>query len=179
MLIPDAASLQGHMQMVFTQATRKKILASGANDTICKWDGYGLANGTLWLSATKGRWLISSVHVEQPSSGPKGAPRLVYSCETKTHRITISEATSTTFHYRSWNKPKALTETPDLDLLGGKQTYQGTGVCATPTYTFTRGNVTIAVDGALGCSDGSEPPKATGHLTVTIGDKTVTDTYCF
>ena len=178
LVIPDAASLQGHMQMVFPEATREKILASGRDDSICRWDGYGLANGTLWLTATKGRWLISRVNVEETTRASR-SPALVYSCETKTHRIVIENTLSKDFHYRSWNKPKSLSDVPDLDLSHGEQSFQGTGICAYPTYTFQRANVTIAVDGGIGCTDGSEPHKATGHLTVKIAGKVVTDIYCF
>jgi hypothetical protein len=177
--IENASSLQGHLQDVFTPSVRKLILASPADDFFCHEEMLGYANGVLWITLTKSGYKISSVNAQTDSADTSHVPTLAFACQTKTHRILIDRQSSGVLRYRSWNTPKALTSPPDLELFDGKDRWEGTGVCALQYYTFTKGSVVIEIQKGLGCGDGSEPAKATGHLSVTISDKQVTDTWCF
>jgi hypothetical protein len=140
--------------------------------------GLGYKDGAIWASTDGYRFTLLSVNTPDLHAKLK-KPSLVYTCETKSHRISIEETENDEFRYRSWNKPKSLSVTPDMVLSHGKQTFPGTGICSVPTYTFTSGEVTYEVNGGLGCTDGSEPVKATGRLSVTKDSKQVTDDWCF
>jgi len=177
--IPDAQSLAGHYSEIFTKEVRSKVLATIPDDYICRYDeGLGYKAGVIWVSTDGHRFTLGVVNLpDQPAKSKK--PALIFACETKSHRIAIDGLEGGGFRYRSWNKPKAPSAVPDIELTQGKQVYEGSGVCAYPVYTFTSGKVVYQVDAGLGCTDGSEPSKATGHLSVTIGGKQVTDDWCF
>jgi hypothetical protein len=177
--IENASSLQGHLQDVFTPSVRKLILAAPADDFFCHEEMLGYANGVLWITLTKSGYKILIVNAQTDSADTSHEPTLAFACQTKTHRILIDRQSSGVLRYRSWNTPKALTLPPDLELFDGKDRWEGTGVCALEYYTFAKGNVVIEIQKGLGCGDGSEPAKATGHLSVTISNKQVTDTWCF
>lgn len=179
LLIPDAESLGGHFQEIFPLGVRTNILDTNEADYICRYDeGIAYKGGVAWVQDLDGRTGLWSINLPTVS-GKTASSKLAYSCETKTNRIVVDEASNGDVRYRSWNKPKPLTASPDVDVAHGKMTFQGTGVCAYPSYTFTVGNVIYEVQGGLGCTDGSEPAKATGHLSVTIGGKQVTDVWCY
>jgi hypothetical protein len=179
LLIPDAESLAGHYSEIFTPGVRSEVLATVTDDYICRYDeGLGYKRGIIWVSTDGHRFTLGTVNLRDQQAESK-EPALIFACETKTHRIAIDELEGGGFRYRSWNKPKSLSTAPDLDLAQGKQEYEGSGVCAHSVYTFTSGQAVYQVEGGLGCTDGSEPSKATGHLSVTIGGKQVTDDWCF
>lgn len=178
-MIPDAASLAARFQEIFTPAVRREVLATTADDYICRYDkGVAYQSGRVWVSEAKYGFAVWSVNVPDPEQKVK-TPRLTYTCQTDTHRITIEELASGAYRYRSWNKPKPLTDSPDVDISTGKQSFGGTGICAVPVYTFTNGNIIYEVDAAIGCTDGKEPKEATGRLSVSKNDKQITDTWCY
>lgn len=179
LLIPDAESLGGHYSEIFTTEVRSEVLATVADDYICRYDeGLGYKRGVIWASTDGHRFTLGTVNLPDLHATSKGKV-LVYTCETKSHRIVIDELENGDFRYRSWNKPKSLSIAADVNVAHGKQEFEGTGICAYPTYTFTTGGAVYEVDVGLGCTDGTEPPKATGHLSVIVGGKQVTDDWCF
>jgi hypothetical protein len=177
--IPDASSLSGHYQEIFSPKVRNAILSTASEDYICRYDqGLAYKNGVTWASTDGHSFAMDVVNtLDTPQKSDK--PKLAYTCETKKHRISIEELPTGAARYRSWNKPKSPSGPPDVEISDGKQTFEGTGVCAYPSYTFTVGNIVYEVQGGLGCTDGSEPAKATGRLSVTISGKQVTDAWCF
>ena len=179
LLIPDAESLDGHYSAIITPEVRADVLATVSKDYICRYDaGLGYKGGVIWVSTDGHKFTLGVVNLpDQPAKLKK--PALAYTCETKTHRIAIDEVEGGGFRYRSWNKPKSLSAASDLDIAQGKQEFEGTGVCSHAVYTFRSGQVVYQVEGGLGCTDGSEPSKATGHLSVTVSGKQVTDDWCF
>jgi hypothetical protein len=178
LLIPDAESLAGHYGEIFTPGLRSEVLATVLDDYICRYDeGLGYKRGILWVSTDGHRFTLGTVNLRDKE--PESKSGLVYTCETKSHRIAIDELEDGRFRYRSWNKPNSLSVAPDVDLATGKQEFEGTGVCSHSAYTFTTGKTVYQVEEGLGCTDGSEPSKATGHLTVTVAGKQVTDDWCF
>lgn len=178
-LIPDAQSLAGHYDEIFPPFVRDAVLSTTAADYTCRYDeGLGYKAGAVWASTDGYSFGLDAVNTVTKSAD-SDTWQLAYTCETKTHRIVIDEKDDSLARYRSWNKPKPLSTEPDVNLTNGQKSFEGTGVCSYPMYTFKAGNVTYEVDGALGCTDGSEPKRATGHLLVTIGADKVTDSYCF
>jgi hypothetical protein len=179
LLIPDSKSLSGHYAEIFPPQVRDQVLTTMQDDYICRYDeGLAYKNGVIWASTDGHKFTLSSVNEPNPNTSV-AKPALIYTCETKSHRIAIEELDKEGLRYRSWNKPKPLSVEPDVNLVHGKQEFQGTGVCSYPLYTFAAGNVVYEVQGSMGCGDGSEPAKATGHLSVTVGGKQVTDDWCF
>ena len=179
LLIPDAQSLSGHYAEIFPAEIRSTILATGPDDYICRYDeGLGYKTGAIWVSTNGERFTLQSVNT--PDLYAKtNKPALIYTCETKTHRISVEELDGDKFRYRSWNKPKELSDAPDVDIPTGALHFEGTGICSYAVYSFKKGNAEYNVDQGLGCTAGHEPVKATGNLTVTVDGKQVTDTPCF
>jgi hypothetical protein len=68
----------------------------------------------------------------------------IYVCETIKFLIRVDLLDNDEFRYVAWNKPKTITEKPDLILSQGVQEFQGTmgGV----TYTFSNGQYYYQID---------------------------------
>jgi hypothetical protein len=179
LLIPDARSLDGHYFQIFSPGVRNQVLSSGPGDYICRYDeGVGYKRGVIWVSTNGHKFGLDAVNA--PDLHAKSyKPTLVYTCETKTHRISIQDPKSGKYRYRSWNKPKELSEPPDLEISNGNLHFEGTGICSYGVYSFRKGNAEYTIDQGLGCSDGSEPKNATGDLHVTVAGKDVTQAWCF
>jgi len=182
--IDDASALKTHFQEVFTPAVRKEILADHDEPGGCGIEGVGYGRGVLWVQASDRGYAIYVVNRDSVAPYASGnTAKINYVCQTQTHRIAIDTLADGTLRYRSWNKPRPVTGEPDLDLKPGTQSFEGTNVCAFPVYTFKSGKTEITIDGGLGCGPDSGPdasPKdATGHLRITIADKTVTDVWCY
>lgn len=179
LLIPDAESLSGHYAEIFPPEISRQVLSTTSDDYWCRYDeGLSYKDSVLWASTDGSKFAVDTVNTSDLHNQSQ-KDRLVYTCETKTHRISIEQLNSGKYRYRSWNKPKELTETPDVDLSNGEIRFDGTGVCSTAAYLFTKGNVAYELHRGLGCGDGSEPKDATGSLNVSIGGKQVTDAFCF
>lgn len=178
LLIPDASSLEGHFAEIFAAGVRERVLTTVAGDYICRYDeGLGYKEGVIWVSTDGKRFALDVVNAGGFSAGQ--TPKVQYTCETRTHRISISLLKGDAYRYQSWNASKPVTGPPDVDLSNGTLQFDGTGVCATSVYFFTKGDVRYEVRDGMGCTDGSEPAKATGHLSVFIADKQVTDAWCY
>jgi hypothetical protein len=180
----DAAALKTHFQEVFTPAVRKEILGEKNEKIGCNEEGIGYARGVIWVNASDRGYAIWSVNrdaVPPYSSHQRNTPKINYVCQTQTHRIVVDTLAGGTMRYRSWNKPRPVTETPDLEIAKGDSTFEGTQVCAVPIYTFKNDAATYRVEGGLGCFEDSDgPPKeATGRLEVTVTGKPATDSWCY
>jgi hypothetical protein len=189
--LDDAAALKRHFQEVFTPAVRKEILSEKNEEVGCNDEGIGYARGVIWVNASKLGYAIWSVNPNWVPPYPKNywdTPRIRYICQTQTHRIVVDTLAAGQLRYRAWNKPHAVTEAPDLEIKGGEGSGEGTGLCATPIYTFKNGPAVYRVEGGLRCfgvppgdtPDPDDPPKeATGRLEVTIASKVPTDSWCY
>lgn len=177
-LIPDAASLSGHFNDIFPTPVRDQILNTKAVDYVCRYDeGIGYKAGVIWVDVAKDNFSLTAVNVDTSVGSPE--PSLRFTCETDHHRIAIDEWPHGVLRYRSWNKPKPLTEKPDLELSGGKLIFQGTGICSTGEYEFESGNTVYDVSDGLGCTDGSEPKDSIGDLTISISGKEIVHAWCY
>jgi|GEM_PF-3499257 len=174
-LIPDSESLAGHFQEIFPAAIREQILATKNGEYICRDEGIGYRTGVIWVAESERGYALTVVNGVD-TKGVSKEPRLVFTCETPTHRIAIDELADGKVRYRSWDKPKPLTGTPDIEVANGKQDFEGHGVCAYATYTFAKGNVVYEVEGASAC--GESNAKDNGSLSVTVNGKQVTSVAC-
>jgi opacity protein-like surface antigen len=178
-LIPDAFSLGGHFADIFPAKLRDLVGATLPEDFICRYDeGLGYRQGVIWVSTVGPKFAVDTVNLPDAAQ-TLPTPTLEYTCETKTHRIVVDELEGGKYRYRSWDKPKDLTESPNVDLKTGELSVDGTGVCSVPVYSFKKGDVVYSVNAGLGCSDGSEPAKATGQLIVNIAGKDAAPAWCF
>jgi hypothetical protein len=170
-MVPDAQSLSGHFAEVFPPQVREAVIDTKDDDYICKYDeGLAYMNGWVWASMGKDGFRVDVVNAGGEAPKSTGGLHLAYTCESRKHRIVIdASADGNDVRYRSWNKPKAVTDKPDVDLSHGVKAYEGTGVCAYTTYTFKTKNVVYEVDAGLGCGPADEAKtKATGSYSVTI-----------
>lgn len=107
------------------------------------------------------------------AEGKNGEARRTFSCETAKHRIFIDSTDNNSYRYRSWNKPKAISEKPDVELIDQRAWRpQGTGVCSYTAWDFSRGNVNYLVFEPSGCGEApaSGEPEDHGELVVMIDD---------
>ena len=189
--LDNAAALKTHFQEVFTPAVRKEILSENFSDLVkpydvygCPDEGIGYRRGVIWVNASERGYAISAVNRDWVPPYPVNKwwiPKIEYVCQTETHRIAIETLTGRTLRYRSWNKPRSVAERPDLEILKGDGTFEGTNVCAYPVYTFRSGTAVYRVAGGLGCWGDAEgaPKEATGQLEVTVADKQPISSWCY
>jgi hypothetical protein len=107
---------------------------------------------------------------------------LEFVCETDKHRIIVDASATGVGRYRAWNKPRPLTQKPDLELLNGKWSSEGSGPCRYDLFTFTNGKTQYEIGELPGCGAGdadSPPQSAIGQLEVVSGDKTESTSWCY
>jgi len=179
--LDDAKALRTHFQQVFSPSVRKAILEQPFDEIGCNIEGAMYGPGVIWVNATKRGYEIEVVNDEETlPSLPKGTPQIKYICQTQTHRVVVDAPSGGELRYRAWNKPRAISEKPDLEILGGKDSFEGSDICAYPVWTFKNGQTTYRAQGALGCYGEIEPPKdATGRLVVTVPGKPDEEAWCF
>ncbi|MGD0801804.1 MAG: hypothetical protein ABR906_10855 [Terracidiphilus sp.] len=183
--IDDTAALKTHFQEVFTPAVRKEILSEKNDNVGCMIEGIGYARGVIWVNASERGYAIWSVNKD--AVPPYKMDRwntltIKFICQTQTHRIVIDTVAGGKLRYRAWNKPRSITEAPDLEIANGDGTVEGTNVCAVPIYTFKNVSAVYKVEGGLGCWGDSEPGPpsgATGRLEVTVKDMPETNLWCY
>ena len=189
-LLEDPRSLQLRFQEVFPPAVRNAVLKYGLDNIFCSYNGIMYGNGELWVDVLSDRrfhaknsshYAIKSVnlHDSSPDEIPN-QPKLEFVCETEKHRIIVDTLDRLSFHYRAWNKPRAIAEKPDLELTKGTFEFQGTGVCSYGLMTFTNANTNYILQKGLGCLGGNDvPAEAIGQLEVTSRDKTLSTAWCY
>lgn len=178
----DPAALTTRFQEVFTPAVRKEILSQRASDLGCNVEGIGYGRGVIWVNATDQGYAIWSVNRDSVPPYPTSRwniPKIDYVCETKTHRIVIDSLTGGILRYRSWDRPRPVTEAPDLEVARGTGTFEGSDLCVVPIYTFKSGTTVYRVEGGMGCTDDSTPKDATGQLEVTVNGQAPVDSWCY
>ena len=88
-------------------------------------------------------------------------------CDAAKHTVIVSTTSSGEYLYRAWNKPKHITQKPDMEIIGGTEVVEGTGPCRYAAWSFAKGNVQYVVS-TLGCTEAMPPAGATGSLAVYI-----------
>lgn len=173
--IRDAGSLQGHFSEIFPPAIREAIATQEIDSSACKPDRFMYGNGDVWVTLTGQGYAIEAVNV--PGGDNRNTDgRVQFTCRTNGYRIIIDLGTSGTLRFRAWQSGRSLMQKPDTELRDGKQSMEGTGVCAYPIWTFNDSGKRVSVEG-LGCfgDSNSPPPMATGQFTATTGETS----WCF
>jgi hypothetical protein len=129
-----------------------------STNTINHYTGFGLFRGDIWLydngdimtinyQSSKELELLNKLHTEIEEKIHKSVSnwkKNILVCETDKFLIRVDLLENNDLRYISWNKPKKITDKPDLILLKGVQEFQGTmgGV----TYTFQNQDWTYQID---------------------------------
>lgn len=161
---------------IFDEALLKNIINS---DIEKDWDDVGwrgimLASGGLWLDYDgkliavnyqseaekniKNKLIKEQKNALHPSLKNYVAPVLEW--ETSKFRIRIDDLGNQTFRYAAWPLDKKSNEKPDLVLLNGKVTFEGSG--GNHFYTFSKGKYQYQCDLYV-IGESSMPP---GSLSV-------------
>ncbi len=180
--VEDAASLQGRFHDIFPPAVRQAVLNERPEAIECSYRGIMYGDGVVWVNPTNKGYLIWTINLPAASRSTRAAVpgNVEFACETKQHRVIVDIGAQGAPRYRAWNKPRPLTEEPSMEVTQGKRTFEGTGPCAHPVWTFTRGSTTFIVEG-MDCSSDSDPPPdgANGRLEVLAGDRPEATWWCF
>ncbi|RUR32502.1 hypothetical protein ELY33_06105 [Vreelandella andesensis] len=99
-------------------------------------------------------------------------------CNTSEHTVFVNATPSNEFHYTAWNKPKSITDEPDMLVVGGEEITEGTGVCRTTRWEFNNSNVKYIISTPMACGVKMPPPNATGQLSVLINDRHIQSWWC-
>lgn len=180
--IEDPAALQTRFQDLFPPPVRSAVVSQKPEELICRSDGIGYANGSIWVNVVRQgklpRYVITSVN--PPTTGTPKTAGMEFVCRAENHRVVIDADTTGKVRYRSWNRPRALTDKPDLELPSGTSDFMGRGACAYRIWSFRSGVTEYTVE-ELGCFPNSNRPPtgATGELSVAIGGVRKSVWWCY
>jgi len=109
------------------------------------------------------------------------AQTILFSCNAEKHMVLISQADPNTYLYRSWNKPKPITDKPDMELKSSNM--ESVGSCQR-YYKFKSGKFEFEVTNQWSCQGPGEiPPTAAkdaiGDLYVKSGGELKAHYYCY
>jgi hypothetical protein len=184
----DPATVQLRFEEVFPPPLRAVVMNQKPRAVFCRYDGIMYGRGALWIDLTgegkAARFTIASVNV--PSTGEKTAngvrrspgPQVVFTCNADKHRIIVDVSKAGDIRYRSWNKPRSVTEKPDMVVAAGNTDVEGTSPCTHSIWTFKRGDATFVVS-ELGCTEGKPPAGAIGTLEVLLDGKQGMEGWCY
>jgi hypothetical protein len=182
--LDDPAALQALFAQAFPPEVRSAVLNQKPDSIKCDANGIAYGNGEVWVTPLgKDRELRYKVKaVSLPGANREAseqrAPRIVFVCDAEKHHVILDSVDNRTARYRAWNKPRAVTDKPDLELPSGKISWQGTNVCTYAIWQFAKGSTEYVVN-SLGCTDGSEPAGAIGNLEVSEGGKLKQKWWCY
>ena len=172
------AAVQSHFQEVFPPTIRAAVVNQKAGDFFCTAEGIMYGNGQIWVEATPVGFAIKVVNL--PAADHPLASRIDFVCNAEKHRIIVDGAPGGAVRYRAWNRPRLLSETPDLEIPNGKGSVEGTGPCKYRLWKFNRGGTEYTVSELSACGEpNSTPQGARGTLDVTAGGKSIAHFWCY
>ena len=176
--LTEPAAVQSHFQEVFPPAIRTAVSNQKPGDFFCTAEGIMYGNGQIWVEATPVGYAIKVVNLPAPDHA--SASRIDFVCNAEKHRIIVDEAAGGAVRYRAWNRPRRLSDTPDLEIPAGKASVEGTGPCEYRLWKFNRGGTEYTVSELGGCGEpNSTPNGARGTLDVTAGGKSLAHFWCY
>ena len=182
--VNNAVDLRQRFSTIFDDDMLKAIAVQKPDDVFCNSQGVMLGNGEAWIDQEGDRIgivVVNSTEVNVATEKAKGSVNgPAMECKTSKHLVIVDETGSPgVFRYRSWNRPKPMTDKPDMEVASGSKGVEGTGPCRYTEFRFTKGNVAFVVNDDLACT-GEEPPPigSTGRLLVFIDDDLKSDYWC-
>jgi hypothetical protein len=180
-LVSTPAALQSRFDELVPPAIVSAVLGAAPRSIGCSATGVMYAAGAVWVGSigTGGTSHLAVTVLNLPDTAAAGeriAPRVEFVCRAASLRAIVDVDGSGVYRYRAWNRPKALSDTPDLAVASGTRDYEGTGACGHPVWSFETGADTIAVLGK-GCTPDAET--STGNLLITRGAKVLQRMDCY
>jgi hypothetical protein len=180
----NAAALQTRFAEVFPPSVRSAVLNQKPEEIFCKYTGIMYGNGAVWIEAVEGavtpRYRVTAINlpaVDTQTAAHKTST-LEYVCDAEKHRVVIDSDASGKVRYRAWNKPRFLTDHPDMEATAGTKSLEGTDACTQAIWSFRKGNTEFVVR-ELGCTDGAEPAGTTGELAVLVDGRPQQRWWCW
>lgn len=179
-LIDDAPTLAARAATLLPPAVRSAVLGTSVENVICSTSAIGYGRGAVWVRVDRqfgvDRFVIGTINLPDRPAPP--GPGVVFVCRAEQHRIVVDRLADDRLRYRSWNRPRALTDKPDLELTGGEAEHSGSGVCVHWSWSFTNAKTEYYI--AEAACTAEEPPKgAIGEMSVTVGSKTLARSWCY
>ncbi len=176
----EPLALQSHFMEVFPPVVREAVLKAKAENVFCNYGGIMYGDGEVWVGVSSKRYVVQAINLPGPRGSTTGpTPKLRFVCDAEKHRVVIDTDTDNKPRYRAWNKPRPLSEKPDVEISMGSADMQGTGPCAHSVWTFMKGATKYTVE-EIGCVPESDEAKdATGTLEVSVGGKQVALWWCY
>ncbi|MDE3166961.1 MAG: hypothetical protein KGN36_14235 [Acidobacteriota bacterium] len=172
----DPAMLQARFAEVFSPSVRRAIVEQKAGEVFCNSTGVMYGSGLVWAGIARQGYAIQVINLPADASRETAGREVAFVCRTERHRVVIDVTAAGVPRYRSWNRPHAPTDPPDLEIAAGKRDYEGTGPCAAAIWTFHAAATTYSLEEA-GCAPA--PKGATAQLTVSTGGKTLAEWWCY
>lgn len=173
-------SLKARFTEIFSPRIRSVVINQNPpGSDFCRGLGFAYGRGDVWVSNV-GNYRIEAINIDTGKANFMRKSMLEYTCDTEKHRIVIDSDQFGNLHYRSWNKPKFVTEKEDMMVKKGVYNPAGTGVCMDSNWTFRNGDAEYAVTKLGGCAEeGAIPAEATGILHVSVAGKLKTEQWCY
>jgi hypothetical protein len=179
--IHDAASLHGHFGEIFTPKVRKAIVGHPLEAEQCGAYTVRYRNGEVWVNLYERSYRISSINVATKDAKPMSlVGRVEFACRTDASRIVLDSQPNGSQRLRAWNTGRSLTQSPDLEITGGKKELEGAGPCSHAVWTFESGTTEFVLSEGRACyPDSNEPPAdAVGQFTKHTGQKDDSSSWC-
>ena len=166
-LVNDATALQARFEDVFPPKIRSAVLDHKVESVSCNFGGIMYGNGDLWVYVTEQGYEVAAINLPRSQRKVPVLPKLDFVCDAEKHRVVVDALPGRAYRYRAWDKPRSITERPDVEVSTGTKEYQGTGPCRHPIWTFADGDSEMVVSG-LGCSAASNQPPAGARGTLDV-----------
>lgn len=183
-LLANPAALQSRFDEAFPVAVRAAVLESRRENLFLRGSTVGYPNGVVWLDyfgeGDSARYRVVGVNLPSLATPCKGGcmRRVVFVCDAAKHRVILDVGDDRKVRYRAWNKPRAVTELPDLELSPAEVTAEGTTPCVAATWTFRRGDSEYQLS-EIGCGGSFDVAGEVGSLTVSVGGKVQAQWPCY
>jgi hypothetical protein len=180
--IENARTLYARSMDVFPARTRSAVLGTTLDKVICRDSGLGYGSGDVWVTVRKQggaeRFVVGTVNLADSSK--QRAPAVVFVCRADDQRATIDRRPDGSVRFRSWNRPRTPTGTPDLEFLSGVEKFEGSGPCAHRVWSFKGTKDTYDVH-EPGCfADSNPPPEGIlGFVLVNTGAEQSRRWWCY
>jgi hypothetical protein len=156
-----------HCPAIFTAEFRAAILRHQGEGVSCSTAQLGLARGRLWSNVYDDGPLINKINQER-FRWPNMTAGELLRCRTRDSLIVVDRPRAEV-RYRSWSPDQDSKEKPKVLIEAGDETWEGTGVCRHPTWSFPSGPDKIEIS-AFGCTD-DEEKEVVAHRSILKGGK--------
>lgn len=178
--IQDAGEFRAEFQKLFPQKVRSQIIHQAPSTISCNVEGIRLGDSVrwgIWADHWQFGYAIDTIDLDLPAPSST-TYQIAMVCRTQQFRIIVDSRSEEDFRYREWNANRSLVGPPSLTIEHGKETDEGSDVCAYGIWTFKHGSTTYAVSG-IGCDTDIAPKGARGELDIDIAGKKLPTKWCY